>query len=379
LDKHLNIVAFDNPYPPIYGGVIDVYYKINELAKLGIKIHLHYFSKKNDVPQKLNKICEEIFIYKRKTGITQQLSTNPYIVQSRISIELKSNLKKNNFPILFEGLHTTKLFTEDKSIRKRSIIRHHNIEHDYYYGLYKSEKNILHKLYYFIESYKLKTYLNKVKNAAFHLTISNADAKKLTSSGFDNIITIPPFHSATFNNTIAADGNQSATPYVLYHGNLNVAENIAAVNYLIKDVYTDRAVQYIIAGSSNGHDLKQKSTNNIRFVMNPSLEEITDLIRNARVITLPTFQATGIKLKLIDSLYKGQYVIVNEDMIEGFPLPELTLLAKNAEEMKKLISDKLKNNFTIIEKNKRIQELNLYFDNKINAEKIIELIEILSS
>ena len=49
MDKHLNIIAFDNPYPPIYGGVIDVYYKINELAKLGIKIHLHYFSKKNDV------------------------------------------------------------------------------------------------------------------------------------------------------------------------------------------------------------------------------------------------------------------------------------------------------------------------------------------
>jgi hypothetical protein len=379
LDKHLNIVAFDNPYPPNYGGVIDVYFKIKSLAEIGIKIHLHLFTKHNNDIEMLHQICDEVFIYKRKNGLAQQLSTNPYIVQSRNSEELKANLNKNNYPVLFEGLHTTKLITEDKSICKRSIIRHHNIEHDYYYGLYKSEKNILHKLYYFIESSKLKAYLNKVKDSAFHLAISDADAKKLSSAGFNNVTTIPPFHSANFNSASNTNDNQVEANYVLYHGNLNVAENIAAVDYLINDVFTDNTIKYIITGSSNGHNLNYKSTNNIHFIKNPSFEEITDLIANARVITLPTFQSTGIKLKLIDSLYKGQHVIVNDAMIEGFPLPELTLLAKNAEEMKKLISDKLKNRFTIEERNKRIQELNLYFDNKVNAARINEIIEKLSS
>ena len=42
-DKHLHIISFDIPYPPNYGGVIDVYYKIRTLHKLGIKIHLHCF------------------------------------------------------------------------------------------------------------------------------------------------------------------------------------------------------------------------------------------------------------------------------------------------------------------------------------------------
>ena len=124
--------------------------------------------------------------------------------------------------------------------------------------------------------------------------------------------------------------------------------------------------------------MNYKSTNNIRFIKNPSYEEITDLITNARVITLPTFQATGVKLKLIDSLYKGQHVIVNEAMIEGFPLPELTILAKNTNEMKKLISDNLKNIFTSEERNKRIQELNLHFDNEGNAARINEIREKLS-
>ncbi len=42
-DKHLHIISFDIPYPPNYGGVIDVYFKIRTLHELGIKIHLHCF------------------------------------------------------------------------------------------------------------------------------------------------------------------------------------------------------------------------------------------------------------------------------------------------------------------------------------------------
>ena len=42
-DMKLNVVSFDIPYPPDYGGVIDIYYKIKALNSAGIKIHLHCF------------------------------------------------------------------------------------------------------------------------------------------------------------------------------------------------------------------------------------------------------------------------------------------------------------------------------------------------
>ena len=38
-DMKLNVVSFDIPYPPDYGGVIDIYYKIKALNSAGIKIH----------------------------------------------------------------------------------------------------------------------------------------------------------------------------------------------------------------------------------------------------------------------------------------------------------------------------------------------------
>ena len=37
--KKLHIVSFDVPFPPNYGGVIDVFYKLIELKKLGVEIH----------------------------------------------------------------------------------------------------------------------------------------------------------------------------------------------------------------------------------------------------------------------------------------------------------------------------------------------------
>jgi hypothetical protein len=377
LDKHLNIVAFDNPYPPTYGGVIDVYYKLIALSKQGVKIHLHYYSNKKDIAFELKNICEEIFIYKRETGLIGQISIHPYIVLSRSSKELIKNLAKNNYPILFEGLHTTYPILKVNSIRERSIIRHHNIEHDYYLGLYKSEKNILHRLYYLMESFKLKSYLSITKDVAYHLTISDADAKKLTTFGFKNIKVIPPFHS--FENENWEENTQDNEPYVLYHGNLNVVENLAAAEYLINHVFNDNTIKYVIAGSSKDNYLKKKVKSNIEIIENPTKEEINKLIANARVIALPTFQSTGVKLKLIDSLYSGQHVIVNESMIAGFPRPELTLLAKSTEEMKALIKEYLSKPFTSEEKQNRIQKLNLHFNNKKNAEQIISQINALLS
>ena len=36
MDQHLHIISFDIPWPPNYGGVIDVFYKIKTLSEAGV-------------------------------------------------------------------------------------------------------------------------------------------------------------------------------------------------------------------------------------------------------------------------------------------------------------------------------------------------------
>ena len=42
-NKKLHLISFDVPFPANYGGVIDVFYKINSLHKIGVKVILHCF------------------------------------------------------------------------------------------------------------------------------------------------------------------------------------------------------------------------------------------------------------------------------------------------------------------------------------------------
>ena len=83
-DKYLHIVSFDIPYPPNYGGVIDVWYKLKFLHMKGVKIILHcYEYPGRDRSEKLNELCEKVYYYPRLLGLRSALSLKPYIVSSR--------------------------------------------------------------------------------------------------------------------------------------------------------------------------------------------------------------------------------------------------------------------------------------------------------
>jgi len=94
LPKHLHIVSFDIPMPANYGGVIDVFYKLKALSKLGVKIHLHCFFKDRKPVNELKNYCESVHYYKRQSALKSLSSSLPFVVQTRNNKELVTNLKK---------------------------------------------------------------------------------------------------------------------------------------------------------------------------------------------------------------------------------------------------------------------------------------------
>ncbi len=58
----------------------------------------------------------------------------------------------------------------------------------------------------------------------------------------------------------------------------------------------------------------------------------------AQINVLPTFQATGIKLKLLMALYTGRHCIVNQPMVDNTGLEELCSIQNTAEEMKPVVA-----------------------------------------
>ena len=134
MEKYLNIIAFNIPWPANYGGIIDVYYKMKALHQCGVKIILHCFEYERAHSPELEAICEKVFYYKRHTGLRTNMTLLPYNVYSRKHPELITNLLKNDYPILFEGLHCCYYINDPRLHNRKKIYREANIEHDYYYG-----------------------------------------------------------------------------------------------------------------------------------------------------------------------------------------------------------------------------------------------------
>ncbi len=334
-DKHLHIVSFDIPVPVNYGGVIDVYYKLKSLHELGIKLHLHCFQyggRKKEA--KLEQICEAVYYYKRKS-IAQSLSGNfPYIVNSRRDDQLIDRLVSQKYPILFEGLHSCYYLNNPRLRYRKKIVRTHNIEHDYYSNLAKTEKNYLRKLYYLNEAKALRDFEKKLKYADGLAVISKNDYKYF-SRKYKNAFTISAFHPNENVNILPGKGT-----YALYHGSLEVNENHHAAMYLVKEVFKGVAHKLIIAGNKPKQELVNavEKSPNVEIRSGLSEEQIQELVHEAHLNILPTFQVTGIKLKLLLALYQGRHCLVNTPMVVNTGLQELCHLADDTESFRESIN-----------------------------------------
>jgi hypothetical protein len=370
-DKHLHIVTHTVPWPADYGGVIDLFYKIKALSLAGIKIHLHCFLYNGQTPQKeLNKYCEEVYYYKRENNITRLSFRIPFIVYSRKCDALIKNLQKDDHPILLEGIHTTYYLYKGALQNRKVVVRLHNAEFEYYRHLAMHEFNPLKKLYYQYESKLLKNYERQIAEKAFIASMSQQDValyKELFHA--KNIYYLPAF----IPNMLAACKEGNGCCCCLYHGNLAINENEKAAEWLLENVFNELNIPFIIAGKNPTEKLKYlvKQTEHACLVENPDEEEMQDLIAKAQINILPSFNNTGVKLKLLNALFNGKHCIVNNAAVEGSGLEEGCHLAERPEEFKKLIKELFQQPFSEEETEHRQGLLHDLYSNETNARQLI--------
>lgn len=372
MDKYLNIISLNIPWPANYGGVLDIYYKMKALHECGVKIILHCFEYERPRTSELEKICHEVHYYKRRTGLLPNLTYLPYNVYGRKDKNLIKNLLKNDYPILFEGLHSC-YYLSDKRLRNRfKIFRECNIEHDYYNALSHSTDNIIKKSFFKLEGLRFRLFQRNVKWADLIISVSTTDADYLRKVFPEKKVEfIPCFHANEKITTLTGKSN-----YILYHGKLSVPENEKAVLFLIKNVFCKLKHKCIVAGMNPSDDIYKaaSSYNNIEIIPNPEQNKMEELISQAQIHTLVTFQDTGLKLKLLNSLFGGRHTLVNSLMLAGSGLDSLCRIANTPEEMISECNRLME--IPVDEKTIAQREKLLFpaFSNKEQAKKLIKMI-----
>ncbi len=366
-ERHLNVICFDIPYPPDYGGVIDVFYKLRAFHQKGIHTHLHCFQYSRNPSPQLENICESVHYYQRNVSKSQLFSRLPYIVISRMNEQLLENISSNSTPVLFEGLHSTFYLNDEKLKGRKKIVRTHNIEHDYYRSLAQVENNIFRRYYFNNEASKLESYEQMLKHADTVAAISPNDDAHFQSR-YQNSFYLPAFHSNDKVNIQQGRGS-----FAFYHGNLSVGENNSAALFLIREVFSKLSVQLVIAGKNPSQELKSAadSKNNVTLVPNPSSKDIMQLLSQAHVNVLPAIQQTGIKLKLLNALHNGRFCIANRMMVSGTGLESLCVVADSESEFIAGIRDIFQKEFSSGDIKIREDILSHSFSNSGNMDKLL--------
>lgn len=374
METHLHIISFDVPYPPDYGGVVDVFYTIQALHQAGLKIHLHCFEYGRGKQPELETLCASVQYYPRLGGHKCVSPNLPYIVASRSNAELLQNLLKDDHPILVQGIHCTYLLTDHRFAKRKIIVRLCNTEYTYYQHLYKSTPvtSLFRKLYYRHESKMLKQYEKQIAGKVLFLALSEQDVVRYRQElQAPKIACLPPM--LPYNEVTAKEGIGC---FCLYHGNLSVMENEKAALWLLQKVFNDLKVPLVIAGKNPSAKLERVALQHPHtcLVADPSEQEMQDMIGKAQINILPSFNNTGIKLKLLNALYNGRHCVVNDATVQSTGLESACHIGTNANAFKSLVMQLYHQPFGEEEIRLRKKLLLGNFDNHRNAQRLIQWI-----
>ncbi|MCB8965151.1 MAG: glycosyltransferase [Bacteroidales bacterium] len=338
---HLHLVSFNVPSPPNYGGVIDVFYKIKALHEAGVMVHLHCFSYGRTATNELKEYCASINCYARNLSIRKQFSAIPFIVNSRNSQALVENLNKNDYPIILEGIHCTYPIFAGEINPARVIVRTHNVEHNYYCGLARTESSIFKKIYFKIEAIKLKRYEHIVSRTRAIAAISSPD-KEYFEHINPNTQLVKPFHP--FDKIISEPGFGN---YILIHGDLSVSENIQSTLWLIDNVVSGSQHRFVIAGKNPSEKItkRTKPLRNIELIANPNSERMTELVREAHINIVHSLYPQGFKLKLLHALFEGRHCVCNKAVVQNTGLEPICHIASSPDEFRDQLNKLMRSSF----------------------------------
>lgn len=330
-NKSIHIVAFDVPFPPDYGGVMDVYYRCRSLKNAGYRIILHCYEYGRGREHDFSDIADEVHYYTRSKSILSWLSKLPFIVNTRKSKALLNRLLQDNHPIVFEGQHCTFWLNHPELGGRKKMVRLHNIEWKYYSGLSTRSGSFFERWYFRSEARKLQQHESELKQATILATISESDTDYYKSL-FEHVVYVP----VGFEHFPPKTVPKPRDPFYLFHGNLSVAENCEAVYWLLERFKKTGIPQpLIIAGKNPDQALVSACSlqTNVQLIANPDDLLLQELMQSTTAHLIIGFQQSGIKLKLLNALMTGKKCIVTPKIVTGSGVNHLCTLISTPEEL----------------------------------------------
>lgn len=315
------IVASDIPFPATHGGRRAVLEHAVGLKQLAHTLDL-VATVKDDVPEsdilELKRTFTDITIVKRMRNLGSMISIDSFQVASRAALGHVA-LKQNYDIIVLESPHVMRILDNPKLSFKRLFFRVHNDEVKYFQNLKESTSNMLIKLFYKLESIRIRRAQTRcLKDADTSLFISQSEMDGDMGGATQHPLFLPPgINTSTFKI------RSLTSKTVLFVGSLFMVNNRRAVQWYLDNVHkrllNQEGYEFHIAGfASPALETKLKTLwalPKVRLSFSPSsLEEVYD---QASIFVNPARESAGVKVKVIDAICNGLPVVSTSNGAAG--------------------------------------------------------------
>ncbi|MGO4549192.1 glycosyltransferase family 4 protein [Paenibacillus sp. 2TAB23] len=315
------VVCSDFPYPADHGGRVDTWGRIKVLSELGWKIHLLVCGKQTPTKEEMKAVydyVEEITLCDRRSKLADLLHVIPMQVQSRS--ELKNVKLAGDYDyVLLEGDYVYPVLDNPKIRQDTAILRVHNDEAVYFKALARSTKNIVHKMYYHMESSKFavlqKRMLEKVDK---YLFISSKEFESFQKQNPEakSLFLPPPVTNGSF------EVGDFRSKHVVFIGSLFMPNNREAIQWYLEHIHPlmlkEPEYKFIIAGNSRKQSLSWLDAYDLtNVIVHDTPKSLTDIYRNGYLFVNPMQNGAGVKLKTIEAIQNGLPVISTSIGYEG--------------------------------------------------------------
>ncbi len=386
----LHLVCFDLPLPPLYGGTEEVDAKIRVFLELGVALHVHAFVWPKDMRSgKLpdwHKRVASLRCYPRK-WLVGPYDTRPWAMVSRSSSQLIDNLASEPGSILVEGWQCADLLCAP-ALKNRAIwIRSHNIESNYYRMQAESAIGWARKIHYWLESWRWTLYERllpqRLHSRQQNGILSICPAETLIWSSMKlSAHYVPAFVDLNSGQQSFNEGSEPRpmeVPYALYHGRLDIAENIRALRFLLSKVAITHAVPLVIAGSRIPDSLRKAVLfkSGCFLVDTPNSTEMQVWLRHAAVHCIPCYGMAGLRFKIIHAMMGGGHVLVSREGVQGMPWVSWVTVVESEKDWEDQVRKALDTPLQAAQIKARHTWVIQHFDQRGNALKMLDLMGII--
>jgi len=357
-------ISTNYPYPPDSGHNLRTFYTLKYLAQANRIYYVAFKKRHQDLPQSdpIKEMCEKIDIFvtpddfsrlRMSFSLIRNLASDyPYVADKyyieQVERRIREVLYKNKIDIVhLDLLPLTRYLNNFRGIPV--ALTEHNVESARLLSLIKQSKNILFKMYMYIQYKKLSSFeREEMGKCEICIAVSENDKEVLSKLSPDTEITVIP--NGVDVEYFSPKNGEQIPRSAIWVGGMKDFYNRQAVNYFCEEIFEKikkevQDVRLTMVGKSPTKKVLELAKQNKDVRCIGYAEDVRPYINEAMIFIAPILSGGGTKLKVLNALAMGKAVVTTSVGAEGIDVTngENIIIADNPDEFARRSVELLKN------------------------------------